>query len=126
MTREELIKFYQYLRKNDCFDTDSNSDSHMFRMVDNFLCSKTTKKMQKHYYVYSYFCDNQLQYWHGDDFVCSESYPSRQSLKENVKQINSVILDRIVILGITKMTEEEFNIYWNGKNDKAKTTNKQG
>jgi hypothetical protein len=39
--RDDLMKFFQYLKENGNLYSDALSDGHMFRMVDNFICSIT-------------------------------------------------------------------------------------
>ena len=39
--RSDLMKFFQYLKENNTIDSDFSNDGHMFRMVDNFICSIT-------------------------------------------------------------------------------------
>ena len=45
MKRSKLIDFYLYLRNNKCMTKDASTDSHMYRMIDNFICSTKKRKI---------------------------------------------------------------------------------
>lgn len=68
--------------------------------------------MKKKYFVYSYYCIIPSGHSVGDGACTSEFYPNRESLKKYVKKTNPTCTS-IVIIGITKMTEKEFETYWN-------------
>lgn len=66
--------------------------------------------MKKYHFVYSYYCMMPLGHTVGDAVYTSEFYPSRKLLKEYIKEDNPTCSE-IIIMGITKMTEKEFEIY---------------
>jgi hypothetical protein len=64
------------------------------------------------YYVFSAYYEDFYQTFRGDFFLKFDDHITKSRLKEVVRESHDEEVTNIVILGITKMTEEEFKIYW--------------
>ena len=64
------------------------------------------------YYVFSAHYETPNKVYFGDFFLKLDQHPSKSRLKEVVQDSEEDEVTHIVILGITKMTEKEFKLYW--------------